>query len=436
MLSAGGLRQQFSLAANIDLSLYGIDFLRRVPTDLRLPGEDAPDIQFREQGYLFLASDKGEKVLRENHETQRSRGVDWMSLLTQDELARQFPWLNVDGISLGSLGEANEGWFDPWALLTAMRAKSAAMGVAYIKGAVEAMTVCDEGTRSDRESLTSGREGVGHGLAGEAGAAGCGDEGRAEGGSVGGSDGSGGISGSSEACGAHIKSIECVHIRGKDGLHAIRAGTVVNAAGAFAARVVGMCGDVAPLPVAARKRCIFSVHCAQAQSNRKGEACDVPRLPPETTTPLVVDPSGVYMRPEGPPARYLCGVSPPSGWGDPDSASTDDLDLVDHALFDEVIWPALYHRCEAFGSLKVQSSWAGFYEYNTFDQNAIIGPHPHVSNLILCNGFSGHGLQHAPGAGLAVAELLSEGRFRTINVACFGFERVMRGERVLEHGIV
>jgi len=142
------------------------------------------------------------------------------------------------------------------------------------------------------------------------------------------------------------------------------------------------------------------------------------------------------MRPEGPPARYLCGVSPPSGWGDPDSASTDDLDLVDHALFDEVIWPALYHRCEAFGSLKVQSSWAGFYEYNTFDQNAIIGPHPHVSNLILCNGFSGHGLQHAPGAGLAVAELLSEGRFRTINVACFGFERVMRGERVLEHGIV
>ena len=57
----------------------------------------------------------------------------------------------------------------------------------------------------------------------------------------------------------------------------------------------------------------------------------------------------------------------------------------DHAsLFEEVIWPSLYARCEAFGGLKVTGSWAGFYEYNTLDQNAVVGFHPQVSNLLLC----------------------------------------------------
>ena len=75
-------------------------------------------------------------------------------------------------------------------------------------------------------------------------------------------------------------------------------------------------------------------------------------------------------------------------------------------------------------------------EYNTFDQNAIIGRHPHVPNLLLCNGFSGHGLQQAPAAGRAVAELLVHGSFTTIDLSCFSFERVLNEQPIFEENIV
>ena len=149
----------------------------------------------------------------------------------------------------------------------------------------------------------------------------------------------------------------------------------------------------------------------------------------------MVDPSGVWFRPDGAPGHFLCGVSPSAHRGDPDCAGVADLEVVDHTIFEEVIWPALYARCEAFGSLKVRSSWAGFYEYNTFDQNGIIGRHPHVANMVLCNGFSGHGLQQSPAAGRAVAEIIT-GSPQTVDVSSLGFERVLRGEPVYEQNIV
>ena len=71
------------------------------------------------------------------------------------------------------------------------------------------------------------------------------------------------------------------------------------------------------------------------------------------------------------------------------------------------------------------SSWAGYYEYNTIDQNAIIVRHPKVwqltvaarlmllsvqlSNFIMTNGFSGHGIQQSPAVGRAVSELVLDG---------------------------
>ena len=94
------------------------------------------------------------------------------------------------------------------------------------------------------------------------------------------------------------------------------------------------------------------------------------------------------------------------------------------------------HRyVEAFGDLKLTSSWAGLYEYNTLDQNACIGPYPDCANLYLAAGFSGHGLQHAPGVGRGVAELVDTGAYETIDLAAFGCGRVGEGAPFLEANI-
>lgn len=70
-LSFSGIRQQFSIEENIRLSSYSLEFLRSIGNLLNLPGEDPPDIQFVEQGYLILAGEQGVKVAEENHALQR-----------------------------------------------------------------------------------------------------------------------------------------------------------------------------------------------------------------------------------------------------------------------------------------------------------------------------------------------------------------------------
>ena len=69
---------------------------------------------------------------------------------------------------------------------------------------------------------------------------------------------------------------------------------------------------------------------------------------------------------------------------------------VEHALFEDVLWPALAARVPAFEALRPLQSWAGYYELNTFDHNGIVGAHPQWTNLFFANGFSGHGLQQSP----------------------------------------
>jgi glycine/D-amino acid oxidase-like deaminating enzyme len=186
-------------------------------------------------------------------------------------------------------------------------------------------------------------------------------------------------------------------------------GILVNAAGPQAGDVAALAGIA--LPVEPRKRCVFVVACRTA----------LPGMP------LMVDPTGVWIRPEG--ELYICGVSPAE-----DPRATDFE--VDHALFDDVVWPMLAHRVPAMEALKVQRAWAGHYDYNTLDQNAVIGPHPEVGNFIFANGFSGHGLQQSPAAGRAMAELIVHQKYISLDLTLFGYERVMSGRPVKELNII
>jgi len=345
-LSASSIRQQFSTPINVELSRFGIGFLRRIGEELAVDGE-RPDVGLREQGYLFLASQAGATVLIENHRLQTSMGAD-VVLLEPDALRAHYPWLSTGGVALGSLGLTGEGWFDGYGLLQALRRKARSRGAQYLP--------C---------------EAVGF-----------------------------------ECRGARLRSVQL-----GDGAN-LDCDIVVNAAGPWARESAAWLGI--DLPVRARRRCVFVVKCPVPIEN----------------APLVIDPSGVYFRPEG-PGQFICGTSPER------VSDADDLPLeVDHALFEDTIWPCLAARVPAFEALRRTSAWAGYYEYNTFDCNGIVGFHPQVRNLIFANGFSGHGLQQSPAVGRGVAELIVHGAYRTIDLAPLAFERIAANRPLHERNVV
>jgi glycine/D-amino acid oxidase-like deaminating enzyme len=345
-LSAASIRQQFSTPLSIQMSLFGIEFLRSIGERLEVDGT-RPSIDLHEGGYLFLATPAGEPTLRENHALQKRLGAD-ISLLDKNALQARFPWLNTDDLVAGAYGESGEGWFDGYGLVQALRKKAQALGARYLAADVTALQ--REGRR-------------------------------------------------------------VTHVQTADG-ESYACDVVVNAAGAWSRRVAQMVG--LDLPVYARRRSIFNV-----TSPARLERC-----------PLLIDPSGVYFRPEG--TSFICGTSPAAD-RDPDDLP---LDEVDHALFDDVIWPTLAHRVPQFEALRVQNCWSGYYEYNVLDQNAIIGYHPDVENCIFANGFSGHGLQQGPATGRGVSELILHGRYTTLDLGSLSFARVLENRPIVEKNVV
>lgn len=193
----------------------------------------------------------------------------------------------------------------------------------------------------------------------------------------------------------------------------IAAGTVINAAGPAAGRVAALAG--LHLPVVPKKRMTYVFDC------REG--------PPGM--PLTIDVTGAAVRPES--GQYLAILSPEET-NDPDA---DPADFEpDDAPFEETIWPIIAGRVPAFEKIRRSRSWAGHYDYNTFDQNAVLGPHPEVDNFLFCNGFSGHGIQQSPAAGRAIAELVVHGGFRTIDLARFGYARIAENKPLYEQNVV
>ncbi|NXA65739.1 FXRD1 protein, partial [Mohoua ochrocephala] len=414
VLSMGGIRQQFSLRENIQMSRFSARFLRDInvcgvyghggefgessPTHrcppvsfqehLGVPNEPPIDIQFQPSGYLFLASPQSAAMLEATVQIQREEGAQ-VTLLSPTQLKAKFPWINTEDVAVASYGLEDEGWFDPWTLLNAFRRKAISLGVQSCSGEVRGE---GWGTR-DPPSVPPQ-----------------------------------------------------IHMPDSLEYQPVACAIVVNAAGAWAGKLLeadglprGLCRP--PLPIQPRKRYVFSWHCPDG---------------PGLSCPFFIDTSRVYFRRDGFAGNYLGGLSPsevsprgplrsspplsftrhpeflPSQEEEPDPS---DLS-VDHSYFQEQIWPRLARRVPAFESLRVRGSWAGYYDYNTFDQNGVLGPHPRLENMFIAAGFSGHGLQHSPAAGRAVAELLLKGRYETLDLRRLGWERLLLGRPLEESGVV
>ncbi|MFV0282565.1 MAG: NAD(P)/FAD-dependent oxidoreductase [Castellaniella sp.] len=133
-LSAASIRHQFSTAENIQMSLFGTEFLRGFKNRMGVDG-DCPDPAFHEGGYLFLATEKGLETLTRNQALQSSLGAD-IALLDRAQLARRFPWLAIDDLAAGALGLSGEGWLDAYGMMQGMRRKAIEQGARYLKDRV------------------------------------------------------------------------------------------------------------------------------------------------------------------------------------------------------------------------------------------------------------------------------------------------------------
>ena len=193
----------------------------------------------------------------------------------------------------------------------------------------------------------------------------------------------------------------------------IACGTVINASGPRAARTAAMAGI--DLPVEPRKRFTW-IFTAETPLDRD--------------LPLTIDPSGVHFRQDG-PQTYLAGCP-----ADPDPAVGYDDFVMDHDRWQDHVWPIIANRIPQFEAIRVISEWAGHYAFNTLDQNAILGPHDEVRNFIFQNGFSGHGLQQSPAMGRGIAEFITYGEYRTLDLSPFAFDRIPGQRPIIETAII
>jgi glycine/D-amino acid oxidase-like deaminating enzyme len=187
----------------------------------------------------------------------------------------------------------------------------------------------------------------------------------------------------------------------------LAAPTVLIAAGAWTADLVRPLG--VDLPVTAVMRTVYVVSTGVETAGMPG----------------LFLPSGVYALPERDRTWVMA-------WSLPDDPTGFDFTPAGRGRFTDVIWPELYRHIPVFDALEVQTSWAGLYDVNTMDGNAIIGEWPTVDGLFLATGFSGHGFQQCPAVGRYLAERIV-GLAPTLDLSRLGGERILENRPLYEH---
>ncbi|XP_008547168.1 FAD-dependent oxidoreductase domain-containing protein 1 [Microplitis demolitor] len=376
ILTASTLTQQYALEENIEMALFGAEFIRDVNKYLGIDQKPPIDLEFRPHGNLILAKDEDAERLMKNVKLQNSMGAS-TTIYTATQLQRMFPWLNTEGIAIGTMGAEKEGSFNPYALLKALRNKCLALGVeivtAEVKGfifsKVPNFTVVSPSTADLYSKLNHA---VVKTAAGE-------------------------------------KKV-------------MQFAVAVIAAGSQSGHISSLmkigrtCGvRSVPLPVIPRPRhlCYF-------------EAPEGPNL----NTPIVNDTSGCFFRRENLTNLYMASKIPrKENIETMEDISNENL-LDDENYFQREILPSLVERVPSFKNSKLVSSKAGFYDYNYFDENGVVGPHPLYSNIFFATGFGEQSIIQAPAVGRGITEYVRNTNYKTIDLYRLNFERFITYEEM------
>lgn len=339
--SEGGIRLSFTTEINILMSRYSLDFYKNFAKEMEVNGE-SPQIDFKQNGYLYLGTSETMPRLIEEANFQNRCGAN-MKVLSVEEIHDIIPELNTEDLA-GATFDTDAGYMDPYTVLQFYAKKAKSMEVDYIYQPVQSLLA--ENGRITGVRLESGEE--------------------------------------------------------------YHAPIVVNACGAWSGTLSETIG--VDIPVKPFRYQIFCLDLTKKFSK---------------SLPLVFDPTGFYFRGEG--EKVITGMP----HKDPYSFEFSS----NKSTFEEEVWPIFYERSQLFEQLKVERSWAGLYDFNTIDQNAIIGGHPVMKGYYVITGFSGHGFQQAPAAGKGLSELIRLGKYETLDLSSLSVERFANNQLILETAI-
>jgi sarcosine oxidase subunit beta len=190
----------------------------------------------------------------------------------------------------------------------------------------------------------------------------------------------------------------------------VQTDAFINAAGPFAADVGQMLGLQLPITPLRRQMLVTT---------------PLPDVPVDF--PFVIDfATGLYFHREGP--GILTGMANPA-----ERPSTDESVDLEWEAYQLGMAVARMPLLEPAG---LAHHWAGLYEM-TPDAHPLIGRLEPLTNAYVVAGFSGHGFMHGPIAGKLLAEIMLDGRARTVqDIAALSPTRFGAAPAVREYNVI
>lgn len=389
MLDPGSITQQFSHKEFIEMSQFTAEFLRHAGEHLQILDSPQPNINLLPNGHMHLARTQEEAdKLKEMWKTQVGMHAK-VAYYSKEELEKEFPYMNFKDVIAGTYGLENEGSIDTWQLISALREKNITLGVHYVKGEVEDFLYENDTTLADNNYDDEDLEG---------------DQ-------------------------LSIKQLSTKQLRGviiKPKMtgaspRPVRAHMIVNAAGPWSGKIAEIAGIgkgkgllAVPVPIKAKKRMTYVIH-----------APDVPSV----DFPALVDPSGVYVRPQDVGFKYI--VEKQYNPMEENLVNHNNLD-VDYEYFYNIIWPILVERVPGFKNINMVNAWARYEDVNIFDDAPIIGEHLLYKNLFMMCGYGRYGIQFKLSAARAFAEKIFDGAYVSVNLRKYDMRRIMKREPLRE----